>query len=255
MTTGSPGFFGKPGADDTRDFVVAAARRKADDHANRFGGIGGVDSQWLGAAALYGRRRERDARRCIAPRCPIRCHATAVTITSSPAGVEPRAEALRHLLNLRDRRLFFRDRADFDFGVVVLPHERKSDFADLAVFETDARHHPDPAFEKALVALDEAKAAEAVIDRLGLVDLNAERIVFRVRHHDVGARVDRGVRDLALEIEYLAAMAHVMRRHDDIGLRFQRSHVLAETLEVVRSHHVKILGGVPGRFGGSVPSL
>ena len=137
------------------------------------------------------------------------------------------------LLNLRNRRLFFRDRADFDFGVVVLPHERESDFADLAVFETDARHHPDPAFEKALVALDEAKAAEAVIDRLGLVDLNAERIVFRVRHHDVGARVDRGVRYLALEIEYLAAMAHVMGRHDDIGLRFQRSHVLAETLEVV----------------------
>jgi hypothetical protein len=130
--------------------------------------------------------------------------------------------------------LGFTRRTDDDLRIVVLAHEGKAHALHLVALVGNAREQTDPAAQVALVALDEAEAAEPVVDRLALVDLDRKRIVLGVRHDDVRPRVDGCMRDLDLEIEDLAAVPHVVRRDDDVRFRLEVGNVPHEFGEIAR---------------------
>ena len=76
--------------------------------------------------------------------------------------------------------------------------------------ERDAREHADPvAVLAAAVAGVEGKAAQAVENRLALVNLDRQRKMRAVAHDDIGAGVDRGVRDLRHVVEHFLLQAPV----------------------------------------------
>ena len=93
----------------------------------------------------------------------------------------------------------------------------------------------------------EREAAEPVEHRLAAVDLDRQRIMRPVADDDVGAGVDRGMRDLAHVVEHLLAETPMARRDDDVGLSPQRRDVLGKSREIGAvtcffSQHSPILG-------------
>src|SRR5262249_23041385 len=66
------------------------------------------------------------------------------------------------------------------------------------------------------VASFEGEAPDAVEDRLVLVDLNPERHVRAMAHHEVGTHVNRRVGNLYLVIQHLVLQAPVMAGDDRV---------------------------------------
>ena len=68
----------------------------------------------------------------------------------------------------------------------------------------------------------EQEVAEAVEDRLALVDLDGRDGVDAVSHDDIGAGIDRRMGDLLLVLQHLVPQAPVVRRDQDVDLRPER---------------------------------
>ena len=116
------------------------------------------------------------------------------------------------------------------------------------------RQHADPVAVLApAVAGVEREAAEPVEDRLALVDLHRQRVMRAVADDDVGAGVDRGVRDLGHVIEHFLVQAPVVGADHDVRLRAQaRRRPPGSGARCSRSAQVRMIGGTPGRFMGGI---
>ena len=114
-----------------------------------------------------------------------------------------------------------------------MTHELERRAGDLASVERDARHLPDPVADgnAAEMACMEREAAQTVVNRLAFIDLNRQRIVRTMADHDVGAGIDRGVRDLRHVIEHVLMQAPVARGNHVIALRLQRSNVVCKRFQ------------------------
>src|SRR5205823_14817662 len=97
-------------------------------------------------------------------------------------------------------------RAKDGFVPLVVPYEAKARLGDAAAPDLALRQHADPvAVPAAAMAGVKREAAETVEDRLAAIHLDRQRIMRAVPDHDVGAGIDRGMRDLAHIVEHLFA--------------------------------------------------
>ena len=71
--------------------------------------------------------------------------------------------------------------------------------------------------------------AQAVEYRPALIDFDRQQIMRPVAHHDVGAGIDRRVRDIRHVLQRIAPQPPMAGGDDDIGLRPQRGDVLANS--------------------------
>ncbi len=102
-------------------------------------------------------------------------------------------------------------------------------------FERDARQHTDPVTVlNAAVTGMKAKTAQAIEYRLAFVGFDRERKVRSVSHHDIGAGIDRRMRDLGHVLQHILLQSPVARRDHEIGFRAQRRNVVLEHLQVLR---------------------
>ena len=74
----------------------------------------------------------------------------------------------------------------------------------------------------------EGEVAQPVKDRFSPIDLDRQGVVRSMTDHDIGAGVDRRMRDLGHVLQHLLAQPPMARCDQDINTRAQRRDVLRE---------------------------